>query len=91
MIYLKDETGIYVNLFLPSEVTWKSPAFSANNEIKIVQETKYPDADTTSLKLTLRGEAKFALRLAVLSFALGLLGLLASELLVRRVRRLLGR
>ena len=31
-----------------------------------------------------------ALRLAVLSFALGLLGLLASELLVRRVRRLLG-
>jgi len=32
-----------------------------------------------------------ALRLAVLSFALGLLGLLASELLVRRVRRLLGR
>jgi len=32
-----------------------------------------------------------ALRLALLSFALGLLGLLASELLVRRVRRLLGR
>jgi molybdate transport system permease protein len=32
-----------------------------------------------------------ALRLALLSFALGLAGLLASELLVRRVRRLLGR
>jgi len=32
-----------------------------------------------------------ALRLAVLSFALGLIGLLASELLVRRVRVLLGR
>jgi molybdate transport system permease protein len=31
-----------------------------------------------------------ALRLAVLSFALGLAGLVASELLVRRVRRLLG-
>lgn len=31
-----------------------------------------------------------ALRLALLSFALGLAGLLASELLVRRVRRLLG-
>jgi molybdate transport system permease protein len=35
------------------------------------------------------GEA-LALRLAVLSFALGFLGLLASELLVRRVRRLVG-
>jgi molybdate transport system permease protein len=32
-----------------------------------------------------------ALRLAVLSFTLGLLGLLGAELLVRRVRRLLGR
>jgi molybdate transport system permease protein len=32
-----------------------------------------------------------ALRLAILSFALGLTGLLAAELLVRRVRRLLGR
>ena len=32
-----------------------------------------------------------ALRLAVLSFTLGLLGLLAAELLVRRVRTLLGR
>ena len=31
-----------------------------------------------------------ALRLALLSFALGLLGLLAAELLVRRVRRMLG-
>jgi molybdate transport system permease protein len=32
-----------------------------------------------------------ALRLALLSFALGMLGLLAAELLARRVRRLLGR
>jgi len=32
-----------------------------------------------------------ALRLAILSFALGLIGLLASELLVRRVRTMLGR
>jgi molybdate transport system permease protein len=38
-----------------------------------------PDGDT------------LALRLALLSFALGLLGLLAAELLVRRVRRLVGR
>jgi hypothetical protein len=31
------------------------------------------------------------LRLAVLSFVLGLLGLLGAELLARRVRRFLGR
>jgi molybdate transport system permease protein len=37
------------------------------------------------------GGDALALRLAVLSFALGLAGLLASEFLVRRVRRYLGR
>jgi molybdate transport system permease protein len=37
------------------------------------------------------GGDALALRLAVLSFALGLGGLLAAELLVRRVRRFLGR
>ena len=37
------------------------------------------------------GGDRLALRLALLSFALGLLGLLASEVLVRRVRRSLGR
>ncbi|HXZ59526.1 MAG TPA: molybdate ABC transporter permease subunit [Steroidobacteraceae bacterium] len=37
-----------------------------------------------------QGDA-LALRLALLSFALGLLGLLGAELLVRRVRRCLGR
>jgi molybdate transport system permease protein len=36
------------------------------------------------------GGDALALRLAVLSFALGLLGLLAAEFLTRRVRRLLG-
>src|SRR5215831_9360684 len=36
------------------------------------------------------GGDALALRLAILSFALGILGLLASELLVRRVRRLVG-
>ena len=37
------------------------------------------------------GGDALALRLAVLSFALGLSGLLVAELLVRRVRRMLGR
>jgi molybdate transport system permease protein len=37
------------------------------------------------------GGETLALRLAVLSFALGLSGLLVAEFLVRRVRRMLGR
>jgi molybdate transport system permease protein len=40
--------------------------------------------------MQLPGGERMALRLAILSFALGILGLLASELLVRRVRRYLG-
>jgi molybdate transport system permease protein len=36
------------------------------------------------------GGDELALRLALLSFALGLIGLIVAELLVRRVRRYLG-
>ena len=37
------------------------------------------------------GGDALAVRLALISFGLGLIGLLAAELLVRRVRRYLGR
>lgn len=42
-IYYHDENGVFVNLFIPSELTWKDKG------IKIVQETKYPEEATTRL------------------------------------------
>ena len=48
LIYLKDSNALYVNLFLPSEVTWTR----AGRRGAIVQETDYPDADTTRLTIS---------------------------------------
>ena len=42
-IYYHNDKGIYVNLFIPSELTWKEKG------IKLVQETGYPEEATTHL------------------------------------------
>ncbi len=44
-IYYHDDKGIYVNLFIPSELTWKEKG------IKLVQQTKYPEEATTHLTI----------------------------------------
>ena len=40
-IYYHDNKGIYVNLFIPSELTWKEKG------IKLIQQTGYPEEATT--------------------------------------------
>lgn len=69
LVYFKDDTGLYVNLFVPSELTWNGPA----GEVKLVQETRYPDADTTTLTLCLRRPAAFPIRFRVPGWAPGVL------------------
>ena len=61
IIYFKDATGLYVNLFVPSEVTWNQ----GGTEIKVTQETSYPESDTTSLTVQAPNSVAFALRLRV--------------------------
>jgi len=51
--YLHDDDGIYVNLFVPSELRWKS--------IRLVQQTTYPDHGSS--RFTIHGTGKFAIRL----------------------------
>lgn len=53
--YFHDEDGIYVNLFVPSEVKWQG--------IAIVQETDYPDS--TKSRLQIRGAGKCAIHIRV--------------------------
>jgi uncharacterized protein len=61
IIYYKDASSLYVNLYVPSEVTWKRP----DGEVKLTQETKYPEAEMTTLKLELKNSASFALKFRV--------------------------
>ena len=45
-IYFHDEASLYVNLFIPSELSWKDKGLTVR------QLTKYPEQDSTSLTIT---------------------------------------
>ena len=38
-IYYHNDNGVYVNLFIPSKLTWKEKG------VTIIQETRYPEED----------------------------------------------
>jgi DUF1680 family protein len=42
-IYYHNNNGVYINLFIPSQLTWKENGF------KIRQETQYPESDKTTI------------------------------------------
>ena len=62
-IYYHDNNGIYVNLFIPSELTWKEKGF------KLVQQTKYPEEATTHLTIQEIKEANVPLYIRYPSWA----------------------
>jgi len=58
-VYFKstDNTALYVNLFVPSTVTW------AEQGIKVTQRTSFPYKDTTAL--TINGQGRFEIKVRV--------------------------
>jgi DUF1680 family protein len=68
LIYFKDANSLCVNLYLPSEVVWKT----GTAEVKLIQETSYPEEETSSLKLELNQPADFALKFRVPGWSRGL-------------------
>jgi len=64
IIYFKDADSLYVNLYVPSTVTWRSPA----GDVQLTQETKYPGAGTSRMTMHLPAPAAFALRFRVPSW-----------------------
>jgi hypothetical protein len=61
LIYFKDASSLYVNLFVPSEVTWNRDG----SDIKVEQETSYPEADTTTLTMRPAKPTAFDLKVRV--------------------------
>jgi DUF1680 family protein len=68
LVYFRDNGGLYVNLYLPSEVEWKAGATT----IKIVKTTDYPEARTSSLKFSMDKPQPFDLKLRVPSWSQGM-------------------
>jgi len=57
LIYLHDNDGLYVNLFVPSEVEWKG--------ITLTQETSYPESQTSNLTIRSDSSQQFPLRVRI--------------------------
>ena len=55
-IYTHNNNDLFVNLFVPSELTWKSKG------LKVQQQTKFPYEESTKLMIT-EGNASFALKI----------------------------
>lgn len=64
-VYFHDDTGIYVNLFVPSEVTWRDKG------VRLVQDTTFPEHDTTALTVRTAKPVRMALRVRVPYWAKG--------------------
>jgi DUF1680 family protein len=59
LIYFKDERGLYVNLFLPSEVSFDCGGAKA----RVEQITRFPEAPMTELRVQTDAPVVFAIKL----------------------------
>ncbi len=55
--YLWSEDGIFVNLFTPSEVSWKVQGVPA----KLIQTTNYPESDSSELRVEVAAPCEFTI------------------------------
>ena len=58
-IYFKDDDGLYVNLFVPSEVSWQEKG------LRIVQDTTLPESDRVTLTIRAAAPRRAQLRIRV--------------------------
>jgi DUF1680 family protein len=58
-IYWRDADGVYVNLFIPSELNWEEKGF------RLRQDTKFPDSPSTALVVSAAPSSAMTLRLRV--------------------------
>jgi DUF1680 family protein len=63
--YFRTPKGIYVNLYVPSRVTWKQ----GTARVSLTQQTKYPDAGESTMQLKLDHPERFSIALRVPAWA----------------------
>jgi uncharacterized protein len=60
-VYFQTSNAVYVNLFVPSEVTWTYRGSS----VKLVQETSYPAGDVTAIAVQTAAPTPFSLGMRI--------------------------
>ena len=58
-IYFHEDAGVYVNLFIASELNW------SERGVRLVQETRFPEEEGTTLRIQTAKPVRFALRIRV--------------------------
>ena len=61
LIYFQNRDGLYVNLFVPSEVNWPH----AGNQVRLTQDTQYPESELTNVTVNVNRAEEFALNFRV--------------------------
>jgi len=64
-IYFHDEGSLFVNLFIPSELSWDEKG------LRVTQETSFPESDTTRLTLHLKQPVRIAMKIRYPAWATG--------------------
>jgi DUF1680 family protein len=72
-IYAHDGKQVFVNLYLPSELTWKEKKFGLR------QQTRFPESDTVRFTITEPGAGPLALRLRIPEWVHGKVQLLVND------------
>jgi hypothetical protein len=67
VIYYRNDNSLCVNLFVPSEVTWKRQ----DGDVKLTQDTDYPAGETTTFAIEPSKPTAFQLRFRVPGWAEG--------------------
>lgn len=64
-VYFRARDGVYVNLFVPSELDYKEKG------VRLVQDTRFPEEDTTRFTVHTAAPVQMALRIRVPAWAAG--------------------
>ncbi|MBV9851249.1 MAG: glycoside hydrolase family 127 protein [Armatimonadetes bacterium] len=67
ILYYHDDVGLFVNLYVPSEVTWTQHG----QPVTLTQETRYPEEGMVTCAVQMAQPADFALRFRVPGWAQG--------------------
>ncbi len=65
LLYFHDEDGVYVNMAVPSTAEWTQ----AGQTVRLTQETRFPEAEKTRLRVEVERPAEFAVRVRVPSWS----------------------
>ncbi len=67
ILYFRTEEDLYVNLFVPSTVTWNR----AGGPITVRQQTRFPESELTELTIASQRPATFNLKLRIADWLVG--------------------